>query len=420
MIIMTLAGSFGLACSDNQSAEAVEISAPTWKTVVENQLQAYAGEGLPDISLEDQEDILDLIDLSLTHDKGYRQAHQVFDNSKQDWLTSVMLALVEGRDADAEIKAEAYRWLSVQGVEAMLPRLTLRLKYEKDWAANVDIALGLLRFGCGAGLEPLVIILRTEEGITDLDRARWAAIEALKALPPKTGWIPGENFDDDWKRLLEIETAWRLTHMIPDQVHPAEPSRGYRAEVWKTLAQFRSQRLRPVDDARYLLMRQPSWAFTAIVHTTYDEVWYVREHALQTLAWIGAPIGVWAKRTELSLESQLAPLLGDLRLRGRVLEAMGATGLAEMQAAILPWLREGNLEESTAAADALLRCANRDIVRPIEALLASTPYLSPEGNYALECLLHAFDAEYIMQIPDGIDPSEITRRDRWAAQRPLF
>ena len=419
-VTLVLAGSLGLSCSDSQSSGDVELSAPTWMAVVENQLQAYAGEGLPDITLEDQEDVLDLLDLSLSSDKGYRQAHQVFDDSEQDWLTSVMLSLVEGRDADSELRAQAYRWLGNKGIEAMVPRLTLRLKYEKDWAANVDIALGLLRFGCGAGLSPLITILRTEEGIVDLDRARWAAIEFLKALPPKAGWVPGENFDDDWKHLLEVEAEWRLTHLIPDQILPQKSSRAYRAEIWKTLAKFRSQRLRPVDDARYLLMRQPSWAFDAIVQTTYDEVRYVREHALQTMAWMGAPVGHWAKQTESPLEPKLAPLLGDSRLRGRVLEAMGASGLAEMQDSILPWLLEGNLEESTAAADALLRCANRDIVLPVETLLNSAPYLSPEGRYALDCLLHAFDAEYIIQIPDGIDPSEIARRNRWAAQRPTI
>lgn len=409
--------SLALSCSDTQNVTSSEIAAPQWNAVVTQHLEQYAADGLPEISPDDQEEVLDLLDLALSTEKGKRQAYQVFANAEAAWVTSVMLTLVEGRAAGVELKAAAYAWLREFGIEAMVPRLTLRLKYEKNWAANVDIALGLLRFGCGAGLEPLVVILRTEEGIKDLGQARWAATGGLAALPPKSGWTPGANFDDDWQRLLEVDEVWRKTHLLAGFEDSQVTSRAYRAEVWKTLAKFQSQRLRPVDDARYVLMRQPTWAFDAIVQTTYDEVWYVREHALQTLDWTGTPVGLWALNTDFELYKKLAPLLGDGRLRGRVLEAMGASGLPVMQEAILPWLREGNLEESTAAADALLRCANQDVLRPIEALLASEPYLSPEGRYALECLRKVLNSDYEIQIPEGIDPSEIARRDRWATQR---
>lgn len=409
--------SLALSCSDAQTVTNNEVAAPQWDTVVTQHLEQYAADGLPEITQDDQGEVLDLLDLALSTEKGKRQAYQVFDGKGAPWVTSVMLSLVEGRDADQEMKAAAYAWLREFGIEAMVPRLTLRLKYEKDWPANVEIAFGLLRFGCGAGLDPLVIILRTEEGIKDLEYARWAAIEGLAALPPKYGWTPGANFDDDWHRLLEVDEVWLRTHLLGGFEHSQETSRAYRAEVWKTLAKFQSQRLRPVDDARYVLARQPTWAFDAIVQTTYDEVGYVREHALQTLDWIGAPVGRWAQDTDFGLYAKLAPLLGDGRLRGRVLEAMGASGLPIMQEAILPWLREGNLEESTAAADALLRCANQEVLRPIEALLATKPYLSPECRYALECLRRVLDSDYEIQVPQGIDPSEIARRDRWASLR---
>ncbi|MFK5955442.1 MAG: hypothetical protein QM477_03245 [Planctomycetota bacterium] len=407
----------GTACTKSEVALNSETAAPGWTPVVQNHLDSFAEDALPQSTAEEQAEVLDLLDLSLSSDKGHHQANHVLNAEKPDRVTSIMLALVEGREANTEIKAEAYKWLSKHGVEAMVPRLTLRFKYEKDWAANVDMTTGLLRFGCGAGLAALITILQTEEGVNDLDHARWSAIAALRNLPPAPGWVPGENFDSDWQRLLTVEREWRSSHVLSGFEDSPAPSRGYRAEIWKTLAKFRSQPLRPVDDARFVLMRQATWAFPAIVETTYDENGYVREHALQTLAWTGSPIGVWATRTDFDLAGQLAPLLGDGRLRGRVLEAMGASGLSVMQNAILPWLREGNREESTAAADALLRCANRDILRPIESLLASSPTLSPEGHYALECLRHALDQEYVKQTPVGVDPSEISRRNRWASER---
>jgi len=418
--ILALACSILCACGNSGTAQTTEIAPPTWTAVVQKHLNSFAADGLPSITSEQQDEILDLLDLALSSDKGRRQANQVLAAAEADWVTAVMLSLVEGRDAEAELKAEAYAWLGHHGVEAMVPRLTLRLKYEKDWSANVDITTGLLRFGCGAGLSPLIIILQTEEGVNHLDQARWSALAALRNLPPAPGWTPGENFDADWRRLIEVEQIWRFSHVLPGFEDLAAPSRSYRAEIWKTLAKFRSQPLRPVDDARFVLIRQATWAFASIVETTYDEVQYVREHALQTLAWIGAPVGAWAIRTNFDLEARLSPLLGDKRLRGRALEAMGASGLDVMQDVILPWLSKGNLEESTAAADALLRCANRDVLRSIETLLQNTPLLSPEGRYALECLQHAWNADYVVQIPDGIDPSEVARRNRWAQQHPLL
>ncbi len=96
---------------------------------------------------------------------------------------------------------------------------------------------------------------------------------------------------------------------------------------------------------------------------------------------------------------------------------MGASGLPTMQQALLPWLQQGGLEESTAAADALLRSADQDLLRPIVALLSSDAALGPEGRYSLELLRSRLDATYTPAIPAGLDPSERARRDRWASAR---
>lgn len=385
--------------------------------MVTEALQEFHGEGLPEVDAAGIEDILDLLDLGTTGDSGRRRAQQRLADQDPAMVTSAMLRIVEGRDAEPYLRSEAYAWLREFGVAAMVPRLTLRLKYEKDWVANVEITIGLLRYGCGAGLEPMVTILRTEEGIPDLERARWAAVSALTLLPPAPGWTPGEDFDEDWQRLLEVEEAWLRARILPGATAPAQPSRALRAEVWKTLAKFRSQPLRPVDDARYVLTRLPSWVFGPLCETTYDEDRYVREHALQTLAWSGATVGRWAQATHFDLAATLTPLLADTRQRSRVLEAMGASGLPTMQQALLPWLQQGGLEESTAAADALLRSADQDLLRPIVALLSSDAALGPEGRYSLELLRSRLDATYTPAIPAGLDPSERARRDRWASAR---
>ncbi len=390
--------------------------APAWQKVLSQKLQEYAEEQLPTLSADEMEEVLDILDLSLSGATGHRQAAHRWTEYEPAWLTAAMLQIVEGRSADAKLKRAAYAWLQEHGTEAMLPRLTLRLKYEKDWVANVDIAIGLWRWGSGAGLFPLITILRTEEGVAELEQARWAAVQAIQQLPPAPGWEPGRSFDEDWQHLLDIAQSWDQHHFFPGY-SDQQPSRAVRASLWKILSQFRSQPLRPVDDARYICVRSPSWAFSALCQLCRDENRYVREHALQSLAWIGAPVGDWAVRTHFDLRTHYAPLLADARLRARVLEAMGASSLATMQDDILPWLEAEDLEWSTAAADALLRCSDAQILRPIQAFLATQPILSSEGKYSLELLWQALDPSHKASVPPNLSASEQTRREEWLAAR---
>ncbi|MGB0952673.1 MAG: hypothetical protein ACPG31_05585 [Planctomycetota bacterium] len=407
-----------MACNGGAQNETnSEVAAPEWEPVLELRAASFIDDELPELSEEEVLEAIDLLDLSTLDANSYRRAMGQLDGKGAEWSTAAMLQIVEGRVAEPYLRSEAYMWLAAHGVEAMVPRLLLRLKYEKDWSANVDIAVALLRFDNGAGLDPLVTILRTEEGVPELDKARWAALAALEKLPPYPGWTPGESFGSDWERLVAVDEAWRLDRRLPGVAEAGPPSRALRAAVWKTLRKFRGQRLRPVDDARFALTRMHAWVFEPLVETASDVDPYVREHALQTLSWVGPPVGRWATEQGFDLHKQYAALLSDGRLRPRVLEAMGASGLAVMQDSILLWLREGNLEESTAAADALLRCADAQVQRPIEVLLNSDALLSPEGRWSLECLRAALQPGYQAVPPEGLDPSEKTRRERWAAER---
>lgn len=418
---LVLLASIGiLACSDGTTGSGVsEIAAPEWRPVLELQAASFADDELPVLSEKDLGEILDLLDLGTLDAASLRRARAALADLGEDRCTAAMLQIVEGREAEAYLRTEAYRWLAEFGVEAMVPRLLLRLKYEKDWTANVDIAVALLRYDNGAGLDSLIAILRTEEGIPELDQARWAALAALEKLPPHPGWTPGESFGGDWDRLLAVDEAWRLHRVLPGLEAPGPPSRALRAEVWKTLRKFRAQRLRLVDDARFALTRMHAWVNGPLVETASDLDPYVREHALQTLSWIGNPVGRWAEEQGYDLHTPYAALLSDGRLRPRVLEAMGASGLPVMQDSVLLWLREGDYEESTAAADALLRCADAKVLRPVEAFLASDLPLSPEGLWSLGCLRASLDPNYTPTTPEGLDPSEKTRRERWASERAV-
>jgi len=405
------------SCNGGTTGPGSEAATPAYTTLLEQKAAAYLADELPELKSEEIGEALDLLDLGTLDATSRRRAMAALDAKGTDWCTAAMLQIVEGREAEAYLRTEAYGWLARHGVEAMIPRLLLRIKYEKDWSANVDIALGLLRFDNGAGLDALVTILRTEEGVPELDQARWAALAALEQLPPSPGWTPGESFAGDWERLLAVDEAWRLERRLPGVEIATPPSRALRAEVWKTLRKFRSQRLRWVDDGRFSLTRMHAWVIGPLVETAFDVDPYVREHALQTLAWLGRPVGRWAIDQDFDLHARYARLLADGSLRPRVLQAMGASGLPAMQDSILLWLREGNLEESTAAADALLRCADDQVLRRIEALMDSDVVLGPEGQWSVACLRAALDPGYTAEVPEGLDPSERARRERWAAER---
>lgn len=389
-----------------------------WRPIVSEQLTDYAEDGLPQVSQDDIDDFLESMELAEAGGQRSKRFRTRLEQAEALHLSAALLAIVEDRTTDAVDKTRAYVWLHARGHEAMVPRLTLRLKYEKDWIANVDIALALLKHGSGAGLQALHNILATEVTADQatLEYARFRTMAALALLPANKQWQAGSGFDADWQRLLEVQRAWTRNRQLPDT--PAiVPSRALHAELWRMMARLRSQPLRPVDDARFVFVRMPSWVFAPLSSTVLDENRYVREHALQTLAWIGYPVGRWALQSGIDLSARYKAAISSAGVRPRVMEAMGASGLASMQTELVHWLKTGNLEELTAAADALLRCASEATFAELSAHLASDAMLSPEARYSLQLLFTEIDAMTDLALPAGLDSSEAKRRQQWRVQR---
>ena len=407
-------GACGKSPEPANVAQPVEI----WRAVVSDQLADFAEEGLPEISSEEIDDVLESMELAEAGGQMSKRFRTRLEQADPLQLSAVLLAIVEDRTSEAVDKTRAYAWLRARGHEAMLPRLTLRLKYEKDWVANVDLALALLKHGSGAGLQALQHILATEVTADQatLEYARFRTLEALAALPENKQWQAGTGFDADWLRLLDVQKAWDQNRQLPDTA-AVNPSRAQRAEVWRMMARLRSQPLRPVDDARFVLVRMPNWVFEPLSSTVLDENRYVREHALQTLAWIGYPVGRWAQQNGIDLSARYQTALASPGVRPRVMEAMGASGLASMQTELVYWLQNGNLEELTAAADALLRCANEASFAELSAYLAADAMLSPEARYSLQLLFTEADAVSELTLATGLDASEGKRRQQWRLQR---
>lgn len=415
-LVFTLALLSG-ACTKAENPEPPQLELQ-WQAVLDQQLSAFVEEGLPIVSDDQVNDYLEAMELAAEGGQMGTRFRVRLEEANALELSSALLSIVEDRETEAVDKTRAYAWLRARGHNAMMPRLTLRLKYEKDWIANVDIALTLLQHGSGAGLQALLNILGTEESSNPdaLQQARFRTMEGLAFLPASDNWQPGDGFDADWRRLLEVRDHWQKYRQLPDTVL-SKPNRDQRAEVWRTLAKLRSQPLRPVDDARFVLVRLPNWVFEPVIKTTLDEDRYVREHALQTLAWIGYPVGRWAMEQSFDLAGQLQSAIGGVDSRARLFEAMGASGLSAMQTTLLQWLKEGNMEEMTAAADALLRCAGTESMTELAAMLTSEKTFSPEARYSLALLFTDLDAIAELDLPQGLDASEAQRRQAWRMSR---
>jgi len=397
---------------------------PEWQPVLTQRLAEFQDEGLPPLDEADTLDIQDLLLLSQENGRNGSRARQGLADLAPELVTAACLTLVETHNMDLETRLAAYAWMRGHAPIAVLPRLSLRLKYEKDWPANVDIARTLLHYGSGAGLDALIAILQAESGGERIELARFLAMEALAELPTADS-TKRDGFEANWQHLLALQSQWARWRRLPAADNVANSPtdlapRPLRAEMWRMAARLRSQPLRPVDDARFVFVRLPRSAFPLLLETTRDQDRYVREHALQTLEWIGHPVGRWAQEhPELVLPPLLA-LRGDPLLRPRLFGALGAMGLPELAPEILPWLRDGNLEESTAAADALLRCADQSSLRALQAAQASLQeQFSPEARYSLELLLAQLEEQDIEQltVPPELDPSEAERRRQWALAR---
>ncbi len=409
------------ACAHPASPAKPSAPAPAPLTeVLEPALARTAAEALPAAAPERVSELADLLDLASAGGRLGERAQRSLQEEDPVELSGAILALLEAPTGTPEARRAAYAWLRERAAPGAMPRLTLRLKYEKDWVANVDLALALLRLGSGAGLDTLTAILREESRQEPMFlEARAHAAAALLLLPPRSGWTPGADFAADWARLQEVEGEWLRTRAPLAPVAPAAAA-AIQAEVWRVLGALRSQPLRPVDDARFVLVRLPAeLAYAPLLAVTRERNLYARDHALETISWIGPPFGAWSTRAAAGAVEALAPGLGEITTRPRVLEALGATGLPAAAPLLLPWL-DGNAEESTAAADGLLRCADASQRAPIAAALARPAARTPEAAYSLALLLHALDPTTPAAAATGLDAAETARRDAYLAARSAF
>ena len=398
---------------------------------VQDQVAKVAADGLPPVGEEQISEIYDLLDAITVGGKIGNRASRSLSEMGAEVRTSALLGLVEQRLTPVPIQQMAYGWLRDHGVEAMMPRLTLRLKYEKDSWSVVCAAHTLLGLGNGAGLQALINILGAEAADDSQAAARTYAATILQELPPSESWQPSQDFAANWQRLLEVNHTWatqrRLTASDDDTVD-CKPA--LRAEYWRMIERLISQRLRPVDDARFVLVRQRGYVIPLLLQATRDPDRYVREHALQTLSWLGGPIGHWCSNHQVDYVAEVLPTLADRKCRTRALEALGAAGIASAGDPLWAWVQMGSREEQAAAADGLLRCADddslgaeRSLTSELTAFLQADPAnaIGPEAAFSLYALWldlqPGLEAEFPIEVWEGLPESGRQRRERWTEER---
>jgi len=362
----------------------------------------------------------DWIDAILMGGRVAASATAELDALPHATTSEILLTIGERwRDYPTDLRREAYRQLIPRVDASALPRLTLRLKYEKDWVSNVYLAESLYQLGSWQGMAALYNILSTaDEGDAQVKEARNAAGAFLARLPEAP-----LDFSAQWSKLGDDIQNWNAyrnpgyTQLEPD----------LRASLVRLCTNFASQPLRPVDDARAIWSGLPARCYPVLLeHLAADDT-YVRNHVLQTMAWIGPPLARWMSSNQMSLTNTLAPSLQDESTRVRALETLGACGAgspafsASCAILSLEWLASTNPEVATAAADSLLQTALGPQRAGLQAYWAMPPAtLGPEALYSLWLLRVQLEGpEAAGTAPlQGLAPSEKARRDRWATHQP--
>lgn len=355
-------------------------------------------------------DIYDTLSLLDTGGRTAQKAENRLKKISEAQIQDALLSIVEEQREDVALRRQAYLWLEKRPLEElqMIPRLILRLKYEKDWPSNVTIARTLAQRGCLGGLDAIMNILATEDGthIPNYQEARWEARKLIESLSQNPS-----TFEKNWEDAKKLQDYWRIKRVDPRIKLNKKALDNLNFDLKRLVSQFSSKSLRSVDDARFIFLRLPKECFEILIESCLDKNYYIREHALQTLSWIGPSIVNEKLLSTLNiLEEKELNLVS-------VTQCRGATFQPSQSLIIAKHLKSKDYELRTAAADGLLKCGI-ELIKD-KNILDNTAPLSPEAKYSIMLLqkeLNEGKSDFSKEI-NGLDPNEMQRRIRWQQQR---
>ncbi|MBL8860624.1 MAG: hypothetical protein JNK02_01315 [Planctomycetes bacterium] len=333
-------------------------------------------------------------------------AHALAGLGTERALSSLLGALES--EHEAWLRAQCAWRISTLQIDAAVPRLVLRLKYEADDMTVVWIAESLSTLGHLAGLDGLRVVRDTSGD----EAARASAGERLAAIAAEHGFESGD----------ELYAAWYAGDPT-GRIRVPQPSPALLREAWDWIARLGEWDLRRVDDARFVLVRLEGWVVPLLAQSLHESDVYTRVHAAQVLERRGARARAAAP--------ELVAALADARLGPQAALALGAIG-DRAAAPPLEALLVGapDLERRVAAARALGRAGTSTSIEPLRAASGAGQPLDlrqaaaaalvgldqgdAQAGFLLECLLspaadagsaeHALGAWIAGRARDGAQP----------------
>jgi HEAT repeat protein len=243
--------------------------------------------------------------------------------------------------ADPTVRGQAAWAVATTRAFGALPALVLRLKYETDARARLWVGAALGQLGNGAGLGALRDALAAA---ATADEAGDATLELLRERGRAIAAAP--SWDDLRAALAQLEQDWRRTGApLHGLERTPRQAAALRAAIAERLLATEGFQLRQVDDARFVLARLGTEPLDLLATALGAQELYLRNHALEVIAALGAPARALAPR--------VLPLLGDRTSAPFALAALGALGATEALPHVLARLRDEDPEVRAAAAEAL-------------------------------------------------------------------
>lgn len=201
----------------------------------------------------------------------------------------------------------AYR-LGLAASDVFLPRLLLRLKYEKDLEVAFWIADAVSRLRHLAGVEGMLVVWSS----TPDENVRATAGQRLYELAQEYGQTDAG----------ELVRRWRAGELSGPTL---EPSPRLVLEAWRWIGRLGEWNLRTVDDARFVLSRSEAWVVPLLAEALHESDVHVRVHVAQCLERLGKRARTGAPGDRLA-SNELVAALAEPRTAPAAAAALGALG----------------------------------------------------------------------------------------------
>lgn len=286
-----------------------------------------------------------------------RSASALRDDAAARWALEEALT-----HDDAAVRIGALDLLGELRLQASIPPLLMRLKYELTPQPRLAVLRALARLGNGAGLAELVASFAR----TDLaENAGAYAIEVLRLAGKEPGEAP--SWEQLGAALNALADEWTTTGAVASLPAPkAEPDL-LLVRFARHLAALSGFQLRPVDDTRFVLSHAGTAGLSLLRPCLLAQEPLLRSHSLEIvrqLGVVGAP-----------LRDAVQQLLGDKLTRAEAVRTLGRLRAIEFAPLVRERLQHPDFEVRCAAAGALGPIGDKGAIPALQQLMndAATP-----------------------------------------------